>query len=336
MNKNTDERAISKVAALGAGRMGRGIALSFALAGIKVLLVDLKPRTDAARGTLFADATRELGNDLQFLADAGLVASNSVDSIVKLVSFASGTDAAPGLAEFDLIFEGVPEVIDAKREAFAYCNEYAANQAIIASTTSTFLVNELAAMVSTPANFLNAHWLNPAHLMPLVEISKGDASSTETVERLVAILESVGKVPVVCAASAGYIVPRLQALAMNEAARLVEEGVASAEDVDKAVKYGFGLRFGVLGLLEFIDWGGGDILYYASKYLTNAVDKRYEAPDVVVNNMHEQRNGLRDGVGFFNYEDTDVDAYRKQRMNDFIAMLKHSNALPGIKDSFRK
>ncbi len=336
MNKATDQHALTKVAALGAGRMGRGIALSFALAGIKVLLIDLKQRDSAARDTLFEDATRELNNDLQFLADAGLVASSSIDSILALVSFASGEEAGPVLAEFDLIFEGVPEVIDAKKEAFEYCNKYAASSAIVASTTSTFLVNELAAMVSTPANFLNAHWLNPAHLMPLVEISKGDASSAETVERLVAILESIGKVPVVCAASAGYIVPRLQALAMNEAARLVEEGVASAEDVDKAVQYGFGLRFGVLGLLEFIDWGGGDILYYASKYLSDAVDKRYEAPDVVVNNMHEQRNGLRDGVGFFNYADTDVDAYRKKRMNDFVAMLRHSNALPGIKDSFQK
>ena len=81
-----------------------------------------------------------------------------------------------------------------------------------------------------------------------------------------------GKTPVMCAPSAGYIVPRIQALAMNEAARMVEEGVASAEDIDTAVRLGFGLRFSVLGLLEFIDWGGGDILYYASRYLAGALD----------------------------------------------------------------
>ncbi len=101
-----------------------------------------------------------------------------------------------------------------------------------------------------------------------------------------ALLESIGKVPVVCAARPGYIVPRIQALAMNEAARMVEEGVASAEDIDKAINYGFGFRFAVLGLLEFIDWGGGDILYYASRYLKGALgSERYRAPEIVERNM---------------------------------------------------
>ena len=336
MSDDVRHAGIAQVAALGAGRMGRGIALSFALAGIKVLLIDLKQRDANAREVLFSDATRELRNDLQFLANAELIDAGSIDDILALVSFASREQAAESLLQYELIFEGVPEVMEAKKEAFAFCNEFAGPQAIIASTTSTFLVNELATLVHQPDRFLNAHWLNPAHLMPLVEISKGEASSDETVAQLVEFLESVGKVPVVCAASAGYIVPRLQALAMNEAARLVEEGVASAEDVDKAVQYGFGLRFGVLGLLEFIDWGGGDILYYASKYLSDAVDKRYEAPQVVVDNMHGQRNGLRDGRGFFDYAGTDVNAYRERRMNDFVAMLRHSNALPGIDSSFRK
>ena len=97
-----------------------------------------------------------------------------------------------------------------------------------------------------------------------------------------------------CAPRPGYIVPRIQALAMNEAARMVEEGVASAEDIDKAIKYGFGFRFAVLGMLEFIDWGGGDILYYASRYLTQALgSERYAAPEIVERNMREGRIGLQ-------------------------------------------
>ena len=88
---------------------------------------------------------------------------------------------------------------------------------------------------------------------------------------------------------------------MNEAARLVEEGVASAEDIDRAVRYGFGPCFAILGLLEFIDWGGGDILYYVSNYLSKAVDPCYQAPDIVVGNMQQGRNGLRDGIGFYDF-----------------------------------
>ena len=121
--------------------------------------------------------------------------------------------------------------------------------------------------------------------------------------------------PVVCAATPGFIVPRIQALAMNEAARMVEEGVASAEDIDKAIRYGFGFRYAVLGLLEFIDWGGGDILYYASRYLEGALGSdRYRAPEVIARNMREGRIGLRTGAGFLDYSGLDVDAYREQRL----------------------
>ena len=109
---------------------------------------------------------------------------------------------------------------------------------------------------------------------------------------------------------------------MNEAARMVEEGVASAEDIDKAIKYGFGLRFAMLGMLEFIDWGGGDILYYASRYLTGALgDDRYAAPEIVERNMAEGRIGLKTGKGFLDYESLDLDAYRRQRLAAFVAIL---------------
>ncbi len=326
----TVNNSLPAVAIIGAGRMGRGIATSCALAGAPVMVVDLKQRDASNRERLFAEAREEIRKDLQFLVQAGLIADIAVNDILDIIVFCGAKQAAAVLVDYPLIFEGVPEVIDAKRQAMEYCNEHAAADAVITSTTSTFLVNDLAGMVDNPTRFANAHWLNPAHLMPLVEISRGEHTSQETIDQLQTMLQQFGKVPVVCAASPGYIVPRLQALAMNEAARLVEEGVASAEDVDKAVHYGFGLRFAVLGLLEFIDWGGGDILYYASNYLAEAIDQRYTAPQVVQKNMHQQRNGLRDGSGFFDYSELNIDAYRQQRLKDFIAMLRHVDALPTI------
>jgi 3-hydroxybutyryl-CoA dehydrogenase len=176
--------------------------------------------------------------------------------------------------------------------------------------------------VEYPDRFLNAHWLNPAYLVPLVEISPGKRTDPITTEALRLLLEGVGKVPVICAARPGYIVPRIQALAMNEAARMVEEGVASAEDIDKAIKYGFGIRFATLGMLEFIDWGGGDILYYASRYLTKALEsERYAAPAIVERNMQDGHIGLRTGRGFLDYESLDIEAYRRDRLAAFVAML---------------
>ena len=192
-----------------------------------------------------------------------------------------------GEQNIDVVFEGVPETIEAKKSALSLISKFSSKKTIIASTTSTILSNDLQKYVLQPERFLNAHWLNPAFLVPLVELSPGDHTDKNTTENLKQILENIGKVPIVCSASPGYIVPRIQALAMNEAARLVEEGVASAEDIDKATKYGFGFRFAVLGLLEFIDWGGGDILYYASQYMTKATgENRFAAPKIINDNMN--------------------------------------------------
>ena len=107
-------------------------------------------------------------------------------------------------------------------------------------------------------------------------------------------------------------------------AQRVDEGVASAEDVDKAVTYGFGLRSAVLGLLEFIDWGGGDTLFYASQYMAEAMkDERFRAPEVVVRNREAGHIGLRSGSGFLDYNNLDIEEYRKERLGRFLGMLDH-------------
>ena len=312
------------IACLGAGRMGRGIAVVFAYAGHPVTLVDFKPRDDAAFAKLADDARGEVRNVLATLAGFGLFEPAAVETLMARVSVAPERDAQAALSSASIVFEGVPEVLDLKRDALARAAKLAGPSAIIASTTSTILVDDLSGAVDHPGRFLNAHWLNPAFLVPLVEVSPGRHTDPAVTARVTALLESVGKVPVVCAARPGYIVPRIQALAMNEAARMVEEGVASAEDIDKAVRYGFGFRFAVLGMLEFIDWGGGDILYYASRYLKGALaSDRFASPPIVERNMKEGRTGLRDGAGFLDYEGLDVEAYRRARLKAFVELLGH-------------
>jgi len=314
--------ARERIACLGAGRMGRGIAIVFAYAGHPVAIVDFKPRAQADFKRLAAEATAEVKRTLASLAKLGLFDERAVGTIAARVSVVPESAADPALSSAGVIFEGVPEVLDLKRDALARCAQLAGAKPIIASTTSTILVDDLSGVVANPERFLNAHWLNPAYLVPLVELSPGAHTDSAITARLKALLERIGKVPVVCAARPGYIVPRIQALAMNEAARMVEEGVASPEEIDKAIKYGFGFRFAVLGLLEFIDWGGGDILYYASRYLTKALDnERYAAPDIIERNMREGHIGLTTRKGFLNYEGLDLEAYRAERMKAFIGML---------------
>ncbi|WP_048646961.1 3-hydroxybutyryl-CoA dehydrogenase [Nitratireductor soli] len=313
------------IACIGAGRMGRGIAQCVAYAGHAVRLIDAKERDADAFATLRDEALNEIRTALEAIASLGAFKPDAVPTIMKRVSIVPRGEAAAGLSGARIAFEGVPEVLEAKRDAFALFDAHADGEAVLASTTSTMLSTELAGLTASPERFLNAHWLNPAFLMPLVELSPADETTEATIAFVREFLEGIGKVPIVCKASPGYIVPRIQALAMNEAARIVEEGVASAEDVDKAVTYGFGLRFGVLGLLEFIDWGGGDILYYASRYLAGAFDdERYAAPEIISRNMEEGRIGLKTGSGFFDYAGVDVDAYRQRRMAAFLKALDHA------------
>jgi len=311
------------IACLGAGRMARGIAVVFAYAGHGVRILDVKAREGTAYAETAAAVIAEVRRTLASLADFGLFAAAAVDDIAGLVSVAQEGQAAATLAEAAVVFEAVPEVLELKRQVLARVSALAP-RTIIASTTSTILVDQLADAVAHPERFLNAHWLNPAFLVPLVELAPGTRTDPEVTQYLRQLLHDIGKVPVVCAARPGYIVPRIQALAMNEAARLLEEGVASAEDIDKAIKYGFGVRFATLGMLEFIDWGGGDILYYASRSLSEALgSERYAAPAIVERNMREDRVGLRTGQGFMNYEALDIEAYRRQRLRAFVELLGH-------------
>jgi 3-hydroxybutyryl-CoA dehydrogenase len=312
------------IACLGAGRMGRGIAVAFAYAGHTVTMIDVKARSAEQFAALEAEALDEVRKTLASLARFGLLTDDDADAVVTRVSVVPAHAMAAALAGAGMMFEGVPEVVELKRDILAAASKYVRPDVIIASTTSTILVDDISGSVEHPARFLNVHWLNPAYLIPLVEISPGAATDPAVTAKIKTLLEGIGKVPVVCAATPGFIVPRIQALAMNEAARMVEEGVASAEDIDKAIRYGFGFRYAVLGLLEFIDWGGGDILYYASRYLEGALGSdRYRAPEVISRNMHDGRIGMRTGAGFLDYSGLDLEAHREQRLAAMVDLLRH-------------
>ena len=193
------------------------------------------------------------------------------------------------------------------------------------STTSSILVTQLAPLIAHPERFLNLHWLNPAYLIPVVELSVHPETSEYAVERSRASMAAIGKVPVVCGVAPGYIVPRLQALVMNEAARMIEDGVASAEEIDRATRFGLGLRFAAIGVVEFIDFGGADILHHASREMSASIDAaRYAAPAIVDRHVAEGRLGLKSGSGFYDYAGRDLGAYRRDVLARTLGMLNHA------------
>jgi len=302
--------------------MGRGIGQVFAYAGYSVDIIDFKPRSPASHAQLAQAARAEIAANLGLLRELGELAN--VERILRRVHIISHDDAPSALAETDVLFEGVTETEEVKRDAFARACRHLRPQAIIASSTSSMLADKLAAMVSGPERFLNAHFLNPAYLIPLVEVSPAKATAESTFAKVKALLESAGKVVVRCAASPGYIVPRLQAAAMNEAARLVEEGVATPEDIDRAVRAGFGPRYTAMGLCEFIDYGGLDILYYASSSMARALNApRYEPPALIRELMEAGKRGAREGQGLYDWRGCDLAVYQRDLVARYLALFRH-------------
>ncbi|NBX55049.1 MAG: 3-hydroxybutyryl-CoA dehydrogenase [Betaproteobacteria bacterium] len=311
--------------AVGAGRMGRSIATAFAYAGHRVAVVDLRPRTTAQWLALQQEALAEVRASLTSLAELGAFPVAQVQSIVARVSWVNAPQADQALAQADMVFEGVPETMAAKQSALARIGAACRADAIITSTTSSILVTDLVPFVPHPERFLNIHWLNPAYLIPVVELSTHPRLEPSVLARAKDLMSAIGKLPVVCGPTPGYIVPRLQALVMNEAARMVQEGAATAHEIDMATRYGMGLRFAALGVIEFIDVGGNDILFHASREMAATIDPhRYATPGIVADKMSKGQLGLKTGAGFYDYDGRDIAAYRRDILSRTLGMLQHA------------
>ena len=309
------------VAVLGPGRIGRQIALAFAVGGCPVRLVDVKEGRPAAEAErTLADARREIARDLGLMVEEQVVVEAESAAVLGRIEARVGLDALKGCG---FVQEALPESVSLKRAAFARLDGMVDPDAIIASGSSTISPSHLCDAVDRPERFLVAHWLNPAHIIPLVDVVPGPRTAPETVDRTLALLESLGKTPVRCGDSPGFIGPRLQVLLMNEAVRLVEEGVATPEDVDRAFKAGMGFRYASIGIFEFIDWGGVDILYRASRYMTEALgDARFRPARLVEEKMARNELGPKTGRGFFDYAGERREAFETDKVRALLRRLR--------------
>lgn len=319
----------ARIAAVGAGRMGRGTAQVFAYAGHPVTIVDFKPRPQGEAARRAAEAKADIERNFRSLAALGALDAAVIPRAMALIDCAGEGEAQQAVAAADLVYENVTETREAKADALGRASRMARPEAIIASGTSSMLVTELQTLVEGPQRFLNAHFLNPAFLIPLVEVSVSPDTDEAVVVRFMGMLEAAGKVPVRCSASPGYIVPRLQSLMVAEAARMVHEGVASAEDIDKAIRAGFGPRYTTMGPIEFIDFGGLDIAYYACHYMAKALNSPRHAPPPELDAlMKEGKRGLREGQGYYDWRNVDVEAYQREKMSDFVKLFGFLGRLP--------
>lgn len=308
---------IKHVAVIGSGVMGHGIAQLYALAGFSVSLYDLQEE-------LLHKAKASVEQSLDLLEKEGVITEQDKSSALERIVLT--TDLQQAVAEADVITEAVPEVIELKWQLFAQLEQFAKPEAIIASNTSTFSIARLIEKAQSPHRFIITHFFNPAQLVPLVEIVRHEQTAEEVVTATVKLMERIGKAPVLLKKDVpGFIANRLQTALMREAFHLLEEGVASAEDIDTVMKAGIGFRWAFVGQIETADFGGLDTWQRVMDNLAPELDQSITAPQIISEHVNKGELGTKSGAGIYSYEHVSVADRLHARDEQFIRLTKLKN-----------
>ena len=290
--------SIQKVGVVGFGQMGSGIAQVCAAAGFDVVAREVDQK-------FIDNGMKRIDSSLARVVKSGKITE---DDAKKARGRIRGTTALADLADRDLVIEAVVEVIDSKREVFAELDRLCPGSTIFASNTSSLPIIEIAAATKRADRFAGLHFFNPPAVMQLVEIVRALTTSDSTIETLQEFITKVGHTPVVCKDTPGFIVNRLMIPIMLEAVRALEQGVATVEDIDRAVK--LGLRH-PMGPFELIDYTGVDINYHvANVFFEEFKDPKWAPPALLKRMFLAGQLGVKTGKGFYEYDDT---GKKKQR-----------------------
>jgi len=284
-------KPIRQIAVVGAGLMGHGIALDFALAGFEVNLQDLD-------GQKVLQATGRIQAVLQMLAAAGAVPPQDVGAVSARVH--GLTVLKEAVSDADLVVESVFEDLALKRTLFGELDGLCPPHTILASNTSSFPPTRLAAGTGRPEKVIVAHYFNPPYLLPLVEVVKGEATSEETASAVCGLLTQAGKKPVLLKKEApGFIANRLQAALVREALAIVDRGIADPQDVDRVIQHGFGRRLAVAGVFEVLDLAGLDLMLAVASSLLPELESSGQVPGWFREKVERGEIGVRSGQGFY-------------------------------------
>jgi len=281
---------IQKPFIIGAGIMGSGIGQLCAQQGLEVTVVDVS-------ADIVDKAKAKVIKGLQGRVEKGKITQEEMDAVLSRINWQTDLDLA---GESDIVIEAVYENLDLKKEIFQKLDAICPPETIFASNTTALSVSEIATATSRPEKVIGMHFFNPAVIMKLVEIIRGERTTDETVETAKTFAEKLGKIPIITfkEAPAG-IVSRVLAGLLNEAAVVYADGIASPEDIDEAMKLGAGLPMGPLALIDMI---GLDIHLAKMETLYEKLkDDRYKPPDVIKKMVAEGKLGKKTGEGFYKY-----------------------------------
>jgi 3-hydroxybutyryl-CoA dehydrogenase len=279
---------IQRIAVIGGGAMGNGIAQVAATAGFDVILRDVSESAlERALGTIKKSLDR--------VAKAGKLSESDVTAIMGRIT---ATTELEECANVDYVIEAIPERLDLKKELFARLDELCPPHTILATNTSELSCTAIASATKRPDRVVGMHWFNPPPVMKLVEIVQAVQTSPETIKATEEISHKMGKETVVCKDAQGFITSRALCALLTECYRIWEEGLASAEDIDKAIRLGLNHP---MGPLELSDYVGMDVLAHAAEGMVDAFGDRFRLPQRVIKNVEAGNYGRKSGAGFYDY-----------------------------------
>ena len=304
---------IEQIAVVGSGYMGGGIAQVFALAGREVRIADVSAEHAArSRERIIAEAADYAGR--------GLFPEDAAERIAARVSAAASIEEA--VQDADFIEEAVPEILALKHETLARVSAAARAGALIGSNTSTISIGTLAEAVVAPERFLGVHFSNPAPFIPGVEVIPHASTRAGAAAEVIGLLAESGKLGVEVADVTGFVLNRLQYALFSEAARLVEEGVASAEAVDTITRTTFGYRLPFFGPFAIADMAGLDVYAFCYRSLSEGYPERFAAPDALSERVADGALGVKSGRGFLATPPDQLPALVAHRDAAYSAMSK--------------
>lgn len=305
---------LKRIAVIGAGLMGHGIAQEFAVAGFDVIL---QARTNDSLDKAMAAMRTNLGH----LARLGAVSSGAAETAPGRVELTTELETAA--ADADLVIESVYEELELKQRIFAQLDAVCPAQTILASNTSSFMPSQLASRIRRPSRLLGTHFFNPPYLVPLVEIVRGQETSDEVVALVQRLLQRIGKRPVVVQKEVpGFIGNRFQAALLREALSLVQRGVATPQDVDTVIKTSIGRRWAVAGVFEVFDLGGWDVVSSAASAITPHLETSTELPAILTEKLASGDLGVKTGKGFYEWTEETAAALKQRLTRALVQMEK--------------
>ncbi|QNK88416.1 3-hydroxyacyl-CoA dehydrogenase family protein [Sporosarcina sp. resist] len=306
---------MEKLAIIGCGTMGHSIALSAAWAGIEVKISGMNEQD-------LATADKGLRNKLTVMVHNDLFNEAMAEEIRKRIVFSTSLEEIVQEATF--IIEVIPENSQMKRELYKEIEAICSKDTVLASNTSGFTPTSLAEEMEYPNRFIVTHFWNPGHLIPLVEVVKGEKTDQETIERAMNLLNEMNKKPILINKEVpGFIGNRLQYALFREAQSLLDEGVATKEDIDAAVTYSIGRRLPITGPLMTADMGGLDVFSAISNYLFEDLSNESKSGVHLSNLVNQKKFGDKSGEGFYMWDQETSETINAEREKTLIHFLKN-------------